>query len=128
MAKKKEKIVSTEVEMTELKENEIITESPDVENKINIETFEGEVSKVIDEVTKNTNEKISNLKMNEQEILKKIEENPEKTQEIVEKEIKRVENIIKEVNKEIETLNKEIKNNKVFTTTTKWNGWGYGEY
>lgn len=125
MAKKKEKIVSTEVEMTELKKNEIITESPDVENKINIETFEGEVSKVIDEVTKNTNEKISNLKMDEQEILKKIEENPGKTQEIVEKEIKRVENIIKEVNKEIETLNKEIKNNKVFTTTTKWNGWGY---
>jgi ElaB/YqjD/DUF883 family membrane-anchored ribosome-binding protein len=90
MAKKKEKIVSTETEITELKEVKPITESPDVKNKINIETFEGEVSKVIDEVTKNTNEKISNLKMNEQEILKKIEENPEKTQEIVEKEIKRV--------------------------------------
>ena len=72
MAKKKEKIVSMETEITIPQENGILKEIPIVETKNFTEEFEKEVSKVIDEVTKNTNEKISNLKMDEQEILKKI--------------------------------------------------------
>lgn len=128
MAKKKEKMVSMETEINIPQENEILKEIPIVENKNLTEEFEKEISKVIEEITEDTNKEISNIKIQEKEILKKIEENPEKTQEIVEKEIKRVENVMKKVNEKIETLNKEVKNNKVFTTTTKWNGWGYDEY
>lgn len=88
--------------------NDIITK---IENKIN-------------ETTDEINKKISDVKIDEAELMKKIQENPESIEDIVRNEIKLVDDAMKNTHIEMEKLTQSVKNNKKFTSNS-WNGWGY---
>lgn len=108
---KEEEVVNVQIETTE----EIIENEVDKTKEI-IETIEEHLQKNIEtasEIIETENEK-------EKEFLSNIDLNQADTKVAIENEINRVDNIIKD-------LEDKMKNNKVFVTSTNWNGWGYVE-
>lgn len=114
------KTTKKEVETTINEAIETVTPMPSMSQQV-----EEEVMKVITNVSEEVSENIAGIKTREQNIMNEIEKNPEATQEIVENEIRHVDEMIKKQMEKIEVLTKEVKNNRVFTTTESWNGWGY---
>ena len=107
----------------ETKINEAIESVPQMSSLS--ETIEQEVIKTIENVSSEVAENLANIKTREKNIMQEIENNPAATGKIVEQEIQNVDKMIQTQMKKIEELAKEVKNNKVFTTTESWNGWGY---
>lgn len=107
----------------EVKINEAIETVPQISSMS--EKIEQEVIKTIETVSNEVAENLADIKVREKNIMQEIEKNPAAAQKIVEKEIQHVDEMIKTHMEKIEALTKEVKNNKVFTTTESWNGWGY---
>lgn len=87
--------------------------------------LEEETVKKVEELTAEARQNIVEVKEMEAELLEKLEVEPENANTILTTEIEEIGEKIQEVETQIEQLTETLKNNKVFATTTSWNGWGY---
>lgn len=117
---------NTVASTTVTKENVDNTEETNLKDE-KLEEIKNKVNDKVEEVMTNLSAEVAEIKAQEQELMQKIEENPEKTAELIKNELERLDDVIANVDETIQKLEKEVNNKRVFITSDKWNGWGYGD-
>ena len=115
--------VEPQQETVELTNNEGINQ-PETQEEILKGSILEEVQKGVEEkintIANELNNKMKQVKQQEEDFMKKIDNNPNDVAQLAQEELNKVEQQIKNVQQEIKS---KTSNNIYFTNT--WNGWGF---